>query len=644
MYRKLTIPDFTAPKTTPLNWDNWRGGWNNLLRETELNKNEMPQATNLMLKGLGVPTKRWGTEDYYLASPTGYGRGLFAAKNRTGDIHLLSITDWGLLTKKSGTSYTVITGASWASGYNVNGVEFSNNVYFVNGQREFVRYNFTNLVGFSTLASPGGLFATNISGATGQKIVSYTVTAVSQVGETLGSTAFSLATLPQLLAHTLVYVQWSPVSAASGVLVGYNIYRGDPGDETWLATTDNTVTNFYDYGNDAAILQQTPDADTTGGPIAKYIARYQDRLILAGVPNNPTQVLVSGRYPQHERFDFGGGGGNILISPDDGEDITGLAVINDKIIVTKEHSVYELKLNTTDIGNFTLLTPSFQLLTASQGCSSSRSIKAVDNDVFFANRDGVYILGYEPNILNVLRTNELSAKIRTFFDSLTYEDIQNSSAEYYDRKYILTFPVSKKSIIFDRERSCFMGPWNTPFGINQLVKYVDDTGTTRLVGVDSTDNYVSLFNPNASDDKGTAFSTIFKSKREQFGEWQLFKTIDDMFLQLRNVTGNVKVNILLEGRDGVLATEKSLTITGSALLGTTGWGTDLWGNPKWGETKNLPGNTTGELPKRTVLSKDFRTFQVEVLTTASVDNYELLGIKTTVRPQGPGSVPYIWNA
>jgi hypothetical protein len=136
---------------------------------------------------------------------------------------------------------------------------------------------------------------------------------------------------------------------------------------------------------------------------------------------------------------------------------------------------------------------------------------------------------------------------------------------------------------------------------------------------------------------------VFKSKREQFGEWQLFKTIDDMFLQFRNVTGNVNVNILLEGRDGILATEKSLTITGSSLLGTTGWGTDLWGNPKWGETKNLPGNTTGELPKRTVLSKDFRTFQVEVLTSAGVDNYELLGIKTNVRPQGPGSVPYIWN-
>jgi hypothetical protein len=603
----------------------------------------MPQATNLMLKGLGVPTKRWGTEDYFLASPTGYGRGLFAAKSKAGEVQLLAITDWGVLTKKNGASYTVLTGASWASGYDVNSVEFSNNVYFVNGQREFVRYNFTNVVGFATLSSPGGLYATNISGATGQKIVSYVVTAVSQVGETLGSTAFSLATLPQQLKNTLVYVQWSPVSASSGVLTGYNIYRGDPGDETWLATTDNTVTNFYDYGNDSAILQIPPDADTTGGPIAKYVSRYQDRLILAGIPGNPTQILISGRYPQHERFDFGGGGGNILISPDDGEDITGLAVINDKIIVTKEHSVYELKLVTSDIGNFTLMTPTFQLLTASQGCSSSRSIKAVDNDVFFANRDGVYILGYEPNILNVLRTNELSAKIRTFFDSLTYDDIQKCSAEYYDRKYILTFPVSKKTIIFDRERSCFMGPWNTPFGINQLVKYVDETGTTRLVGVDSTDNSVSLFNPNASDDKGTAFSTVFKSKREQFGEWQLFKTIDDMFLQFRNVTGNVNVNILLEGRDGILATEKSLTITGSSLLGTTGWGTDLWGNPKWGETKNLPGNTTGELPKRTVLSKDFRTFQVEVLTSAGVDNYELLGIKTNVRPQGSGSVPYIWN-
>lgn len=643
MLKKMSMPAFVPPKPAQVDWDNFRGGWNNFVRENELQKNELAYATNLMLTGLGVPTKRWGTENYFLAGATGYCRGLIAAKSASGTVELLGITDWGFLTKKNNASYTAINGVSWASGYDLEGVQLDNRVYFVNGQRELARYDFSSLIGFSTLSVPGGLAATNVSGATGTKTASYRVTAVSQVGETLGSTAFSLASLPQKLSNTLIMLQWTPVSAASGVLTGYNIYRGNPGDETWLASTDNETTEFFDYGYSSSLLRTMPVADTTGGPIAKYIVRYQDRLLLAGIPGDPTRVLISGRVPYHEKFDWSSGGGYVLVAPDEGEEITGLTVINDRIIVTKERSIYEVKLSTIDVGGYSILDPTYQLITAAQGCSSYRSICAVDNDLFLVNQDGIYILGYEPNILNVLRTNEISSKIRPFFEALSDYDIKHCSASYFNRKYILSFPLIKKSVVYDRERLCFMGPWTTTFGINKLLKFEDSDGVIRLVAADADDNYVTDFNSNLRDDKGTAFNTILKTKKEDFGSWDIFKTIDDMYLQFKDVSGNVNVSINLEDRTGSFKTASSFTVTGVAQMGTTGWGTDMWGDVSWGETDNTPSTAGEESTKRAILSKSFRTYQVEVTTDGKQDNYELLGIKALVRPQGYGNNPYLWT-
>src|SRR3990167_1865775 len=203
--QKFEPPKWTSPKELEAEYNTWRKGLNTLLRKSEVDKAELTQMDNLFLIGSGIPTKRWGSEDYFLSGVTGYGRGLIPIKNATNDnIEVLAITDWGFLTKKNNASYTMITGASWASGYNVEGTQLANNVYLVSEQREMVRYDFTSLTGFPTLAIPTSLSASNISGATGLTTWSWRVTATSRVGETLGATAISLASLPQDLSKTLI--------------------------------------------------------------------------------------------------------------------------------------------------------------------------------------------------------------------------------------------------------------------------------------------------------------------------------------------------------------------------------------------------------------------------------------------------------
>jgi len=114
---KLKTPPFKPPRDAIVTWNTWRKGLNTLLRENEVDAAEMTQSTNIVLIGSGVPTKRWGSQDFYLSAPTGYGRFLGAYKDSSENREVLSMTSWGYLVKKSGASYAMIGGASWPSAF-----------------------------------------------------------------------------------------------------------------------------------------------------------------------------------------------------------------------------------------------------------------------------------------------------------------------------------------------------------------------------------------------------------------------------------------------------------------------------------------------------------------------------------------------
>src|SRR5689334_12667972 len=123
-------PPYRPTKDVVFVWDTFRKGLNTLLRENEISKEELSQAENIMLKGRGIPTKRWGTSLYYQAgNATGQMRGLKGMYYSNGTVELLALTDDGFLTQQNGMSFTRITGASWASGYNAYMTQLKNTMY-----------------------------------------------------------------------------------------------------------------------------------------------------------------------------------------------------------------------------------------------------------------------------------------------------------------------------------------------------------------------------------------------------------------------------------------------------------------------------------------------------------------------------------
>jgi len=633
------VPTFRRTGEVSVEWKTFRKGLNLLLRPTEIGFDEMAESVNLILTGSGVPTGRWGTELYFdtLAGKDVGGLGSYVSKDES-QRDLLALTYDGKIVKKSGQSYSLITGQSYPTGSIARFEQLGGKTYIVSEDVPFVEYDGTNLSVYATISPPTGLSATNYSGATGSNRVSYKVVLVSaNGGQTTPSTNYVLDNLPTDLSKTEVRLFWTAPSCAT--YSGFEIYRGKEGDETFLASTDAGVTYFVDTGAPASETILPPVTNTTGGVKSKIIAKYKDRLLVVPA-DNPNMLMISGRYPNHYKFSWYDGGGYIYIDPDSGDSIIGIAVqpIADRIVVYKNHSSYLVNLDIIQIGNYYVLDPQYLPISTSIGASNPDTLATVENDTFYFGTEGLYVTGYEPNFLNIIRTNEISARIRPYLDLLSKEDYQTACAMYVNKKYLLSFPLRKEIVVYDRERGCFASIWKLPFGVVKMTKFYEDNGDEKWVlGLD--DGRVVVFNRYLNNDLGSTVEKKLRTNKTDFGDWTTLQTIEYFYFLFRNIIGSTDVTILLEDRSGETSGVKTFTISGAQTAGYTGYGTDKYGTAKYGLSKSTTVNiTSDEIPRWGTLFKVGKLLQMEVASTAANSNFELLKIKVTGKKHQRGSL------
>lgn len=631
---------YKPAKPVEESWETLSEGLNLLLREIELSNKEMSVADNVMLVGEGVPTGRWGTAKYFAANATGTIRGIGTYKSNDGSTNeIFALTDEGYLAKKNGTSYTNITGQSWPSGTTIQTEQLGGETYIVAKDTEFTSYAGSGLTVYSKIDAPTGVAATNFSGATGPNEVSYKVVAVgANGGQTTPSDPYVLSDLPSDLSESSYHLFWTAPSHST--LSGYEIYRGLEGNETLLASLGPNQTKYVDNGGPAAITILTPETNTTGGVKSDFITKYKDRLVVVPA-DDPNKVMISGRYPNHTKFSWLDGGGYIYVDPDSGDNITGIAVqpIADRLVVYKERSSYLIEVSSVSIGNYAVLDPRYSPISTAVGCSSQETIATVENDTFYFGRDGVYVTGYEPNFLNIIRTNEISAKIRPYLDQINDDDFAEASAFYVDNKYILSFPRQKEMMVYDRERAAWVGPWKLPYGISHLIKYFDSSGTERWVIGSADDNQLYEFDTAVNTDDGEAITITLRTKKTSFGDWTVLNIVQFFYILFSNVKGTTTVNILIEDRSGSTSVAKAFTITGAATQGSTGWGMDQWGTTQWGESESTTvAVSSDEITRWGPLFKQARLLQLEITTSATNSNFEFLEAKVKASKQGSGSL------
>lgn len=642
---------YKPPKTLQLDWNSFKGGLNTLLRQTEIKDSELAQMDNLKLVGQGVPTKREGTDDYFLAgSSVATGsqrvrglRGVKFASGASGVNELLSITDEGYLVKKSNASYAIIQGYSYASGYPAEMVQVYNNVYITNGFNNLTRYNGATIFPYTSISRPTGVTATNLSGVSGTFTKSFRIAGFNSVGETIASDAVLISNIPQDMTTTTIRLNWTTSSPAS-IVAGYGIYGVDQGDERLITTVDpSTLTFDYQGVPEPSQFVFPSAADTTTGPIAKYVVTHKDKIVLGNIDSYPSRIMWSGGGNNVDKFNWRYGGGYVDIDKDSGDQVTGLIEFQNAIIVFKERSIWKVTLEAQDA----LVIPTVELIIRGVGCVSHRTIKHVENDVFFLSRKGVFTFGNEANYLNVLRTNELSSRIRPTFDAVDPTQLALACAIYQDTKYRISYPIdatgmNKKEVVYDRERTAWVGPNTYPAVPSVYEVYYDGANKENLVWGDTNDNFVTEFSRSYVNDKDVKIQTSLLTKKTAFNNPFRFKQVKDIFTNWRNVQGSPFVNVILEKRDGTVASAEQFSVTASS--GGVGWGFDKWGIFKWGTTDGA-GNSeaSNDLVRRTRINTAARTVQLEITTTGTNDKYELLATQLQANELGPGITPSSWD-
>lgn len=552
-------PNFKDVKPIEREFDNFARGLNTLVNPAKIRDDELSVATNIILVDEGSPARRWGTANFGNDSAGGNSHGLFPYYKSDGSKELIKV-EGGYAKKYDSNSgdWDLISGASFASGQRISGILAFDTLYMMNGVDPLTKYDGSALEVFSEISAPTtNSVARGASLVSGQHLYSYRVSAENDVGETLAAAAATVAvnrerniwnTDPTNLNDNYsTTITWESVTGATG----YNIYGVNGGDETYLAHVDGeNVTEWVDYGTDAPSNFFTlPLGNTTGGVPGKFIIEFKSSLLITGDPDNPSRVYFSAGVDKIDSFLISDGGGYVDISKNSDDGIaTGLATYQNKAIISKERSMWELDFTESSI-------PSVINIIDDVGCVSHFTIKNVENDLFFLGRKigggaAIYVLGNEPNFLNVLRTNELSARVRPELQAIPVSSLEMAVAAYYNGWYMIFYPeggsaINDTVLVYDRERLGFT-KWNNVYGELVTVFY-DADGQEYLLAADNNDGRITEIAEEYTTDKGSAILWVIRTKVSDLKAPFLYKKYKWVNMRLRNVGGTVRIKIITDG-------------------------------------------------------------------------------------------------
>jgi len=624
----LSSKDF---KKVDLSIDSFKGGVNTLLSATRLKKNEAAEATNLLLSDDGVWTKRWGTQ-YYGGDAGGSVVDGFIEYRKSDGTRELIIFANDLVRKKSGSSWTIISGYTPTAGTPVQAIQIGKYLYACNGTDDLAYYDGTSFSTYTAITDPENLTATRNTLSAGDYDYYYTVTAHNDIGETIGATEVTEDVDEDRIAWSgddAIDLAWDAVTNA----VYYTVYFGTaPGFLEKLI--DVTTNAFSDDGSLSPIgFILPPDDNTTVGPKFKYMCISQNRLWGVGDPDNPWKVYYTNLiFPDEDLvFSFAYGGGYVELEPG-GKAITkGIIDFQGKPHVfcpTPEGRGNIFSINVSYNTAYSVDLPTTIKLTSQISSLAPRSIIQAENDVFFLTKRGVYLLGNEPNVVSdILRTNELSAKIRPYIRDMTNDDLEKTCAYYYDAKVFFSTPT--RTFIYDREKLCWIKDWSV--GFRQLGEYTDSNDVTHFIGGMSTDGYLVEIGENYKSDLGTAFSTSYLSPRFSMTKtWRDFAWMDKAFFRMGGAEGAINVEVLGTKSGGSFSSQVSGTIVPG--LSNAGLGWDQLGSIQLGDSEGTPTTfSAGSLLRYLSIDKRLRDIQFKITTSAAASTYMLLGIEAEGR-------------
>lgn len=403
-------------------------------------------------------------------------------------------------------------------------------------------------------------------------------------------------------------------------------------------------------------------------PKAKFSIYFNGRHYAAGVDGQPNRLYISkqgdaseftvttgGTQPQPDNSNDADSGGpnvpgatafsadspgnasaNVIdINKFDGDKITGLSTFQNALIIFKERSIYQLTLDSTSPP-----IPTVAPVTKTYGAVSHKSIDNVENDVFFLSRNGLYVLGNEPNYFNVIRTNELSARIHPTIETINPTNYTNVTALFNQYVYYMGIPSggvtnNNVTLTYDRRYQAFSKL--THIMPESFCIFTDSTNTDGVYFTSANSANVYQFTTNY-DANGSAISAQWTSKAFDLGNYNVYKRWVDCTILFRQLVGTVTINIYTD--NGTLAQTASIS---SSVSG--GLSTNILGGGDWlgGTVSSASGGTVStsstNIPYRIRLGIKSRNIKVQVSNNRLNETFVVLGVSFRYRQYSAFSWP-----
>lgn len=309
------------------------------------------------------------------------------------------------------------------------------------------------------------------------------------------------------------------------------------------------------------------------------------------------------------------------IAKNDGDKITALAKFNEVLIVFKERSIYQITFDSTG-------TPVLAPVTKNYGCVSHRSVDNVENDVFFLSRNGFYVLGNEPNYFNVIRTNELSARIHPTIETINPANYEKAAGLFYNYVYYCSIPsggvtANNQVLTYDRRFQAW-SKWSHVLAESFCV-FLNSSNQEEVYFTGTGDANLYMMSTDYSAN-GSAIEAQWTSKAFDIGDFNSYKRWIDLTILFRQLVGTVTITVFTD--NGTIAKQTSITSSYTGGVGSYMWAEDTFGGEPSTTTVTA---TSNNIPYRMRLSTKARSIKVKISNDRENETFVVLGMSATYR-------------
>lgn len=330
-----------------------------------------------------------------------------------------------------------------------------------------------------------------------------------------------------------------------------------------------------------------------------------------------------------DEFSLSAGGGFVDIYAQDGTDITGFAVFNDKLFIFKDYKIVSIEIIVNE--STTYMVPA--VVRETIGSCANKSIISTENNVFFLYRDkaggySIQSLGPEPNMIDQIRVEDVSQRVRNKLDAINSEYAHLACATFHNHGYYLCYAVGNSNdhaMKYDLQYLSLFP--QEGYKANCFITLTNSNGSRSLAFCDSSEGYLQEFSSGYTDN-GEKINCYLTTKQYHIIEYILSKRFRFIDIYLQDVIGDLDIEVLVDS-----ISRDSLRYNVGGARGSAGIGLDVIGLTEIGLST---GNGTSEAEAFLMrISRGYagRTIGFKMSNVNAGDKFSFLGCAVYLRKQ-----------